>query len=148
MVKDWRDRIGALLEKEKDLLMRSLVKAKFARDNAPSAMESHSDTTRSEQEKLVTALEMEIDKLDQDLNKLVDVNNTDNKVGLWSYVEIRSGERMLKFVLVPRGMGGKKIEDTQLVSIDSPVGNRLIGKTKGEEMEFNGKVMLILETCN
>ncbi len=40
-------------------LLSSIEKAKDARDNAPDATESHSDTRRNQAEKLVVALEIE-----------------------------------------------------------------------------------------
>ena len=93
---DWKEKIRESLVKERQMLGRSLAAAKFARDNAPSAMESASDTTRADQEKLVKALDERI-KLVDDQMKAIDKTEV-------KYVEHEG----MKLVLVPEGMGGRK----------------------------------------
>lgn len=92
---------------------RALVEARQAQKDAPSAMESHSDTTRSEMEKLVTALELDLRKLEEDEKKLVSYTP--------KYFEVDGR----KVVLVPEGIGGDKIGDVLLVSETTPLGQKL-----------------------
>ena len=110
---DWKEKIRESLVKEKEMLGKSLAAARFARDNAPAATESHSDTTRADQEKLVQALEERI-KLVDDQMKTLDKAEV-------KYVDHEG----MKLVLVPEGMGGKKIGDVMLVSVNSPLGEKL-----------------------
>ena len=70
--------------------------AKIAQRNAPSAMESASNTTRSEMERMITALEIDINKVRENIKKL---ENYEPK-----YFELDK----LKLVLVPDGIGGKE----------------------------------------
>ncbi|KKU72943.1 MAG: hypothetical protein UX99_C0037G0008 [Candidatus Amesbacteria bacterium GW2011_GWB1_47_26] len=56
---DWGEKVRENLQKRRAVLERALVEAKQAQKDAPSAMESASNTTRSEMEKLVTALEFD-----------------------------------------------------------------------------------------
>ncbi|TSC86403.1 MAG: Uncharacterized protein G01um101416_676 [Microgenomates group bacterium Gr01-1014_16] len=95
------------------MVEKSLSAARFARDNAPSAMESHSDTTRADQEKLVRALEERVKLVGEQMKILAKAEV--------KYVEHNG----MKLVLVPEGMGGKKIEDVMLVSVNSPLGSKL-----------------------
>lgn len=86
----------------------------MAQRDAPSAMESHSDATRSEMEKMITALEIDINKVRENIKKL---ENYEPK-----YFELDK----LKLVLVPDGIGGRKVDDVMLVSETSPVGRKLL----------------------
>ena len=51
------------LGKQRDSLLEAIERTKEAKDNAPSAMESHSDTSRSQNEKLVVALEEQLSEI-------------------------------------------------------------------------------------
>ena len=90
---DWGEKVRENLQKRRMVLEKALANARRAQLNAPSANESHSDTTKSEMEKLVTALEINIIKLNGDLKKL---ENYEPK-----YYEVDGR----KVVLVPEGMG-------------------------------------------
>ena len=110
---DWGVKVRENLGKRRAILERALAEARQAQKDAPSAMESVSNTTRSEMEKLVTALEMDLRKLGEGEKKL---ENYEAK-----YFEM--GGR--KIVLVPEGMGGDKIDDVLQVSETTPLGKKL-----------------------
>ena len=93
---------------------RALAEARQAQRDAPSAMESASNTTRSEMEKLVTALELDLKKLGESEKKL---ENYEPK-----YFEVDGR----KIVLVPDGMGGDRIGEVLLVSETTPLGQKLV----------------------
>jgi|SRR3989344_9414156 len=133
---DWKTQLIEMLEKEKSTLEEAKARAKFARDNAPSANESHSDTTRSEQEKLVFALEEELKKLKNELKIL------EKGEGDWKYCEIDNGGVRMKIVL--GSMGGKKIGDIVLLSKLSPLGKELTGKKGGDWFEFMERKVEVL----
>jgi len=136
------------LNREKEFLLKALQAAKETRDSAPAATESHSDTTRSQYEKLVIALEEKVRSID-DFSSILPKNLESKKTGpisLWSYVEISLNKNIIKLILVPEGMGGKELEGIKLISDNSPLGSLLIGKKLGEKFEFNeqrGKVLKI-----
>jgi hypothetical protein len=111
---DWKEKILKSLEGEMIVLKKALETAKTAQRNAPSAMESASDTTRSEMEKMVTALEIDINKVKENIKKLADYEP--------KYYELDK----LKLVLVPEGIGGRKIDGVMLVSQNSPIGKKLM----------------------
>jgi len=116
---------------QKDLLVRSRDQAKAARDSAPSAMESHSDTTRSEKEKLVTALDRDILAMD---GYIKSAQKMDPK-----YMELIGDDSVMKVLLVPAGIGGKKIDDIILLGLNSPLGQAVAGKQTGDMIQFNGR---------
>lgn len=117
--------------------MRARDHARVTRDSAPTANESHSDTTRSEHEKLVSALDEQIWILDQGMKSLEksEVN----------YFEINNGGMKMKLVIVPEGMGGKKIDDVQVISVTTPLGVLLKGKQAGATVDINGRRVEILD---
>ena len=110
---DWGVKVRENLQRRRAILERALVEARQAQKDAPSAMESASNTTRSEMEKLVTALELDLKKLGESEKKL---ENYEPK-----YFETDGR----KIVLVPEGMGGDKIDDVLLVSETTPLGQKL-----------------------
>ncbi|HBC72606.1 MAG: hypothetical protein UX91_C0004G0014 [Candidatus Amesbacteria bacterium GW2011_GWB1_47_19] len=142
------DIIGELiasLRQEKTLLERNVSRAKFTRDHAPSAMESHSDTTRSEFEKLVFALESQIREIDNRLKLLASVPQISDtgKIRIWSQVTLKNPSSVLKLILTPTDLGGRKIRDTLLVSENSQLGATLLGKSPGDKLTFNNQVYVI-----
>ena len=113
---DWKARVRESLMSQREVLEKSLTAARIARDNAPAATESHSDTTKSEQERLVHALEDEIKIINGHIKTL-------------ETVEVKCVEHDgMKLLLVPEGMGGRKIGDVMLVSVTSPLGKKLAGE--------------------
>lgn len=133
----WKDKVTKLFETERELLVRARDHAKATRDSAPTANESHSDTTRSEYEKLVSALDEQIWLLDQGMKSL-----EKSEVG---YFEINNGGTKMKLVVVPEGMGGKKIDDVQVISVTTPLGVVLKGQSAGATVDLNGRKVEILD---
>ena len=138
--------IRSCLKKEKSILLKSLQKAKDVRDSAPSAAQSWSDTTRNQAEKLVGALEeklQNLEKIDLSIPSETD-SEKDNKVYLWSYVEVKLNNQLMKIIFVPEGVGGKEIKGIKLISSGSPLGEKLIGKVLKEQFVFNNRTGKIL----
>lgn len=125
------------LADRKTNLLKAITKAKDARDNAPSATESHSDTRRSQAEKLVVALEIELNNIQK-----VEDNPQDVKL---VYFEVEINYVLNKFLLVPSGMGGAELNGIRLLSEDTPLGNELKSKNTGDEFDFNGQKIKILK---
>ncbi|OGM20634.1 hypothetical protein A2955_02945 [Candidatus Woesebacteria bacterium RIFCSPLOWO2_01_FULL_37_19] len=129
------------LLKEKEVLEKALASARQTRDSAPSAMESHSDTTRSQAEKLVFALEEKTKNIESLISLIPqDFKSTLTVVSLWSLIELKTNGEILKMILVPDGFGGREIDNIKLVSISTPLGNLIINKAVGDQITFNEKV--------
>jgi hypothetical protein len=124
------------LDEKKNNLLTSIEKTKDARDNAPSAMESHSDTRRSQAEKLVVALEIELDGLLKIVKRIVDIELL--------YLEVEINSQLKKFLIVPKDMGGIEIDKIRLISIDTPLGIVLKDKRSGDVFEFNSQRLKVL----
>jgi predicted metallo-beta-lactamase superfamily hydrolase len=115
---DIKDELTRIFLDQIQVLEESLATAREAQRNAPSAMESASNTTRSEMERMVSALEIDIARLKKQIKQL---DSFEIKIG-----EIEIKGKKIKCCLVPAGMGGNKIGDIQMVSIDSPLGKIMI----------------------
>lgn len=127
------------LVKEKQGLSIALNSAKKARDEAPSAMESHSDTSRAQNEKLVDALEQQLKEVETATEKLILVPDK------FRYLEISLGGETKKFILVPEGLGGKEVGDIRLLSDNTPLGGVLKDKQMGDKFEFNNQQIEVLQ---
>jgi len=137
---DFKTKILEFLKKEEATLIRSWEWAKDARDRAPAASESHSDTTRSEQEKLVQALERDIKVLKGYIKEVERMDSlSSGVVGTWSHVELDIDGLEMKILVVPDGIGGKEINGVKLVSVATPLGKSLVGKTSGSSTVMNGR---------
>jgi len=130
------------LEKEQGLVQRTLEHARFTRDHAPSAMESHSDTTRSEFEKLVFALEDKLKKINSDIKLLAKAPGISGNgpVAVWSLVTLNGVAAPMSVIVVPPGLGGRKLGDKTLLSSDSPLGSLLLGSSRGQSVTLNDQV--------
>lgn len=133
------------LLKDRQKLKLSIESAKDARDNAPSAMESHHDTTRNQSEKLVMALEQKLKELDEKIERIpgLPVEGLDT-LELWHAARIQINNKTIKVLLVPEGYGGKTIDSIKTVSIDSQLGKAVIHKTNMSSFKINGGVGKII----
>jgi hypothetical protein len=125
------------LSDKKTNLAKAIEKAKDARDNAPSATESHSDTRRSQAEKLVVALEIELNSIQK-----VEDNLQDAKL---VYFELTINGALNKFLFVPSGLGGAELSGVRFLSEDTLLGNELKSKNIGDEFDFNGQKIVVLK---
>jgi len=123
---------------QKERLLKSIERAKEARDNAPGAMESASDTRRSQAERLLTTLEDQLKELDKYTNGV--------NLSQLSFVEVDINSVPKKFLLVPEGLGGEEIDGVRLLSVDTPLGQSLLNKKQGDRFDFNGQELEILKT--
>ena len=131
--------VNEFLTKRKETLLKALEKAKEARNNAPGAMESHSDTTRSQSDKFVSALEQQLEELEETTQK---INSAKKSFPL---IEVSLSGEKKKFVLVPEGLGGEEVDGVRLLSKDSLLGLQLAGKNVGDRFDFNDQQIEILK---
>ena len=122
-----------ILDKKIKGIEDAISSAKIARDMAPSAMESHSDTTRSEKEKLIYALESELNSL----------NKIKEKDLVLTVYKIKLDSSFMRICLVPEGLGGETVRDVKLISKLSPLGKLIKNKNLGDEFSFNNKKVTI-----
>ena len=133
------------LESEKHTLQRAINDAKLARDNAPSATESHHDTERNQNENLVSALEHDLEKLNQAIANLPDTVFTKNDVvTLWNYVKIKNNSDIIKSILVPENIGGRETNGVKLIAVNTPIGKSLLNKRPGDKFKVNDNIFKIL----
>ena len=130
------------LKKTEDVL----ASTKISRNNSPSAMESHSDETRSRLEGVITMLEHKVKEINGFIKSIPTEKQTSTVIQLWSSADVELPDGKLKIFIVPEGLGGKQIEGTKFVSSKTPIGLSLLGKKAGEAFFFNdinGKVLSI-----
>jgi len=126
------------LQKERGVLLRTVKNTKLARDAAPSAMESHHDTDRNQNERIAVALEEKYQELDKLVQLLPNTVNVDSKtIDLWSYVELNFSDSILKLILVPEGYGGREYKGIKFISDTTPLGKIILNKKIGESFLFN-----------
>lgn len=107
--------IKNLLETEKKDLEEKLKNAQKSCREAPTATESRSDISRAYYENLIVVLHTKIIEMEKLISQLPkELPKTRN---LW--------QKFDKYILVPEGYGGRKIGDTFLVSVNSPLGQKL-----------------------
>lgn len=119
------------LENERVILNKAIDSAKKARDSAPSATESHYDTDRNQNEKMVAALEEELLQLDHLIQNLpISIPDDCGRTNLWSYIELPKENQVLKIIIVPEGYGGRDIDGIKLVSISAPLAKKILDRVK------------------
>ncbi len=123
---------------------RTLRKARIARDNSPSAMESASDVSRSRLEATVVALE-QMKKEKEGFLSRIPIRGVDSEdIKLWSFAEIELSGNKMKIVVVPEGLGGIEISGFRYVSCNTPFGVALVGKKRGDNFSYNGLMGVIV----
>ena len=135
---DKKDLFKKYLNDKKESLLKSLERAKDARDNAPSAMESHSDTRRSQAEKLVVSFEL-------DLNEVTKLQKDIDSIEL-KYIELTIDDLTKKFLIVPSGIGGAEMNGIRFLSVDTPLEIHLRNKNVGDIIEFNNQKLKIVKS--
>lgn len=136
-----------LIEKEIEKLETSIKHEKQIRDSSPSAVESHHDTTRNQTEKLVSALEGQLENLKKQVLLIPSEPPKGNTLSLWKGADIQIGANSMSVIIVPEGLGGYKLKSRQTLSINSPLGKTIMSKKEGDSFTINsqkGKIIKIL----
>lgn len=123
-----------------------LINTRIARNNAPTAMESKSDTSRSKLENDVMIYELRLRELKQIVNLIPLEKKRSLTIDLWSFVEIQMGDKKIKLIIVTEEIGGIKINDIQCVSNKAPLGKILMGKKQTGNFCLNkiyGKILSV-----
>jgi len=140
------DRIIAELKKQKEEVERGLASARTSAIEAPGAMQSHSDTTRSQMEHLAEnferiILEKEVALREfNDLKKSVDISKESIDVGC--VVEVVDEAGMHSFYFIALSAGGTQVmldktNPITVLSSTAPLAKALIGKKRGDLATYN-----------
>jgi len=136
------------LERQKSELESGLASAKQTALEAPGAMQSHSDTTKSQMhtlaaniEEIIKEKEIAIRYLDNSLNGGPDKNEV---IKEGAFIEVRDENNKKKFyLLVPDGGAGVivKVGEISVTSLTAktPLGSALAGKKIGDTVAFQNK---------
>lgn len=135
---NYLDALRGQFIKELKRTERALALTRAARDNAPTAMESKSDESRSRLEGEVAMHELRIKELEEKISLLPGDRKKTEEIDLWSYAEVKLPFDVLHLVIVVEGLGGTKFEEIQCISDKTPIGSALMGKKQGDKFSFNG----------
>ncbi len=122
-------------------LEKSLLEINEAINDAPGAMQSHSDTTRSQLTSIINVTQKTYEEKVTEFKLLQmfaqkDLSKIDNqKVGLGVIVILKKNEAIENYFLIPGGSSIKlEFENVKIICITpiSPLGQVLIGKVKGQ----------------
>jgi transcription elongation GreA/GreB family factor len=124
------------------LILGEMFDAASGNDVKNSAGDKHETgvaMAQLEQEKLTKQIN-ELLKLQESLQK-INPTITQSKIGVGSLVETNNG-----WYYFSVGIGTVTVEDNVIFAINpkAPIGELLIGKTKGDKVQFNGKTTEIL----
>jgi len=125
-------------------LKRHLSQVKHERDTAATPMESHSDQTRQVTDQLFHSLQDKLanfESLLSSLNKLPPFNST-AQTNTMVTLDTSSGQQ--KFLLVPEGLGGIKIDNTTLLSTNSTLATQFLNKKLRFQFDFNNQKYKII----
>ncbi len=115
-----------------------LTAVRIAWHSSPTAMESHSDTSRSKLESEFAMHELRLKKLRETFDSIPNKVNCKGKVGLWCFVKAQTPSGLLEIIIVPEGLGGIKVGKVQCVSDKTPMGLALLGKKQGDKFFLSG----------
>lgn len=136
--------LAKVLQEKTDLLDRQLAEAKFTRDHAATPTESHSDKTRQNAEQLMDSLSDAKKSLQQLRLSLAKLPPFKNLATLNSLVTLHTPLGTKEFLLVPEGLGGQTIDDTFLLSVQSPLAKVFLNQKTGYTFTFNGGAYQII----
>ncbi len=129
------------LSKKKTKFLESRNNYRKTSNEALSAMQSHSDTTKFQTGKLAENIENQLEKIESiifALSQLGDKKSDSVQIG--SLVELKENDKHSSLLIVPDGAGGEIIKNNdgtiQIVAIESPLGKTLALKKMGDCVEF------------
>lgn len=129
--------LSLILDQKISLLEKHISSAVFERDHAATPMESASDKTRQLAEQKIDALRDEKDKLNSLKRSIKNYRPKLYTLGT------AQGER--QFLLVPEGLGGQTFNGYTLLSINSPLGEKLLHTRQNDAVGLNGNQYTILD---
>lgn len=139
--KDIKNLVLENLVKIREDLVKSRREYKEAAKDAPSAMQSHSDTSRFQFNTLAENIDIQIQKLDEAVALIKESGEKSVKTEIGAFVAIKENNRKKYFYLVPEGAGGFEVKrDRSIIralAINSPIGKYFFGKKIGDKIMMN-----------
>lgn len=126
-----------LVENRISVIDGQIKEAKNVRDTAATPTESGSDKTRQIAEYLVDSLIGERDKLVALKNKIAGHSQFDSRATLNTIVTLKSSGSEVIYLLVLDGLGGFRVDNIFLLSVDSPLANAFLNQRTGYRFSFN-----------
>ena len=108
-------------------------------------MESAHDQTRQHADQLVQALKLSKTELLSIKIKVLHIVPSPNLINLGSLVEIENlgTKQIIKYLIVPEGLGGKAIEGVVLLGENTPLTKAIFGQKTGYVYEMNRTKFII-----
>ncbi len=135
-----------LLSENVEMAEKSLNEMNSNINDAPRAMESHSDTTRFQLTAIVKIMEDTFLKKSKELKNLKrfekgyvnSIENNDVKIG--SLISIKKNNLIENYFIIPAGSGLKVVKgDIKIICVTpfTPLGRILLAKKKGQDFTCN-----------
>lgn len=129
------------LRELRDSAIADVEAYKKASNEAPGAMESHSDTSKFQFNLMSDKIAEKVSGFDKLLKyKFDDGAELRGVTGIGSLIQIKEGEREIYYFIVPKGGGGVELladnATITAISVDSPLGNSLLNKKVGDIVDF------------
>ncbi len=123
------------LEKEVRNLKKSIGMIHKAGVEAPSAMESHSDTTKSQMQNLEAKTNEDLFSKERELETLrhFTLNDSFEKIEIGSLFEVEEEGKQSTFFFLKSG-AGIKVGECRVITPRAPLGRAFLGKKKGEKV--------------
>lgn len=141
------EKIIKIISDEIESLLMEIENENKTSQDSPSAMQSWSDTTRSQKEYLINALNTQVSKKEATLSALKSIDlTTHSRIQTGSLIRLDDGISINNYFIVPGGSGISLIVKNIKVRVISPsslVAHKLIGNSRGDILEIK-----TLKTCS
>lgn len=132
------ERLLINLEEEAESLRNSAESARQAAIDAPGAMQSKSDTTKSQMSRLAENLSSLYHQTQRSISALreIDTSRTCKVVEIGAIVKIKEGQNEDYYFILPPGCGGQSIklekQEVNTIAVNSPMAQVLLNKKAGD----------------
>ena len=123
------------------LTLKSFEELRKGSNEAPGAMQSHSDTTKFQIGRLADEAADRMSKIKTAINTIQQFEEHKSTIiQIDSIAEINENGKLIIYYIVPEAAGGEKLDlgaiKINTISISSPIGRALINKKVGEIVEL------------
>ncbi len=140
--KDFIEQVVILMEGESEKIKSSFESSRKAAIEAPGAMQSKSDTTKSQMSVLAGNFHDSFLKLQSSIAaiKRIDVSKKYERVGVGAIVLVQEGKTKAYYFVMPPDSGSHEVQygDGKVctISLNSPIAQALVRKKAGEQIKF------------
>lgn len=132
-------------------LRQSLENTRQSAADAPGSNVSHSDTTKFQLSNLALGIQKRLTETNLALNQLRQIKPTASDsifVGTLFTLKNIGDKKVSRYLLIPKDGGisfNVKGREIASMSIEAPLAQAVMGKQKGDKINFRGKVLEIIE---